>query len=58
MTTQIKDNREWYKLRLGEMFYDCENYVMRVPGGWIVTEYHSGIAKVFIPYNNEFKPKE
>lgn len=31
--------------------------VKRVPGGWIYSEYQDFFTAVFVPYNEEFKPK-
>ena len=37
---------------------DTNSRIMRVPGGWIYANYHTGanqIVETFVPFNNEFQ---
>lgn len=66
--------KDIYSLELLEMTRfdtdtDCYTTITRVPGGWIFTENYdsffdgskntnTNMSSVFVPYNDEFKPKE
>ena len=57
-------DRDIYKLALHESIpmFDGETpvgtYVMRVPGGWIYTDYTpDNPHSVFVPFNSEFQDK-
>jgi hypothetical protein len=47
-------NNELYKMKLHEclVLFNIEEFVMRVPGGWV---YSLKSGPVFVPFNNEFQ---
>jgi hypothetical protein len=59
---QLRDNL--YDMELNDIYKVGKGvYYVRVPGGWVMESSATGLtssnnAIVFIPYNEEFKPKE
>ena len=53
--------KELYDLKLHEwVYYDKLSLtIIRVPGGWLYDSSRNGYtALTFVPWNNEFQPKE
>lgn len=55
--------KNFYSLRPFTEIKIGRQLITRVPGGWIFTNYNSGekelsMTSVFVPYNDEFKPKD
>lgn len=54
--------KELYEMKLHEEKELGEwSYVVRVPGGWIyqtTNDDYDVLSQVFIPWHNEFQPKE
>ena len=51
----------WMGLHDTKKLHNCAE-IMRVPGGWIYSQWdsnqdNSGINQVFVPFNNEFMDK-
>lgn len=52
----IINAKELYGLRLGEFATPNDNtMLLRVPGGWV---YSGTMGTCFVPYDNEFQPKD
>lgn len=54
--------KDMYVLGLGdEMQFTDESFVVRVPGGWVITYYRENgtgaydMSSCFIPFDNEFQ---
>jgi len=56
-----EENDKWYVLPLGEkMYINDSTQVLRVPGGWVVTDFNSegngiSVSSAFVPWNNEYQ---
>ena len=55
--------KDIYKLKLHEEVQIGADFIRRVPGGWIYTEYteslvgtgYTCVSKCFVPFDNEFQ---
>lgn len=60
MTNKKSNLQDLYELKCGEsMQNNCKEFV-RVPGGWVCSDFSmdNAITNCFIPYSDEFFPEE